>query len=53
MSPLGVLPAGGGAIRLPARPATGTQLFISLEPTGGSPNGKPTEVLYGGTLTSL
>ncbi len=53
VAPLGVLPAGGASIRLPARPATGTQLFISLEPAGGSTNGKPTTVLYGGTLTSL
>jgi anti-sigma-K factor RskA len=52
VAPLGVLSASGGSVRLPAAPATGTQLLISLEPAGGSPTGQPTgPVLYGGTLT--
>ncbi len=53
VAPLGVLPATGKTLRLPAVPATGTQLLISLEPRGGSPTGQPTgPVLYAGTLTS-
>ena len=53
VAPLGVLPAGGGSVHLPAEPATGTQLLISLEPAGGSTTGQPTgPVLYGGTLTN-
>jgi anti-sigma-K factor RskA len=47
-----VLPITGRMLTLPARPPTGTQLLISLEPRGGSPTGQPTgPVLYGGKLT--
>ncbi len=50
---LGVLPAGGRSVALPSMPATGTQLLVSLEPTGGSPTGQPTgPVLYAGTLAA-
>ena len=48
---LGVLPAVGRQMLLPAPPAPGTQLMVSLEPKGGSPTGKPTgPVLYAGTF---
>lgn len=54
VAPLGVLPASGATVHLPAAPATGTQLLISLEPAGGSPTGQPTgPVLYGGTLAGV
>ena len=50
---LGVLPSGGRTVALPSLPATGTQLLVSLEPTGGSPTGQPTgPVLYAGTLNA-
>ncbi len=53
VAPLGVLPITGRMLTLPARPPTGTQLLISLEPRGGSPTGQPTgPVLYAGTLSS-
>ncbi len=48
---LGVLPAAGRQIVLPAAPAPGTQLMVSLEPQGGSTTGAPTgPVLYAGTI---
>ncbi|MBN9511503.1 MAG: anti-sigma factor [Alphaproteobacteria bacterium] len=48
---LGVLPAAGRQIVLPAAPAPGTQLMVSLEPEGGSTTGAPTgPVLYAGTI---
>ncbi len=51
---LGVLPAGGKRVTLPAVPPEGTQLLISLEPPGGSTTGQPTgPVLYGGALTQI
>lgn len=50
-SSLGVLPAGGRAVRVTAEP--GTRLLVSLEPQGGSPTGQPTgPVLYSGVLTA-
>lgn len=53
VAPLGVVPITGRTLQLPQRPATGTQLLISLEPLGGSPTGQPTgPVLYAGTLAS-
>lgn len=49
---LGVLPADGR--RLTASLAPGTQILVSLEPTGGSPTGQPTgPVLYGGSIGAL
>jgi anti-sigma-K factor RskA len=49
---LGVLPAGGKSITLDAPPPEGSQLLVSLEPSGGSPTGQPTgQVLYGGKLS--
>ena len=49
---LGVLPAEGK--RVTAGLVPGTQLLVSLEPTGGSPTGQPTgPVLYGGTVTAV
>ncbi len=51
-APLGVLPATG--VRLTAAATPGTQILISLEPTGGSPTGLPTgPVLFAGTLARL
>jgi anti-sigma-K factor RskA len=48
---LGVLPATGRHVKLPAPPAPGTQLMISLEPQGGSPTGSPTgPVVYAGSF---
>lgn len=48
---LGVLPAGGRSLTVPARP--GTRLLVSLEPAGGSPTGLPTgPVLYQGVLAA-
>lgn len=50
-SPLGVLPAAGRRVTLPAMPPDGTQMMISLEPPGGSPSGRPTgPVLYAGAF---
>ncbi len=50
-APLGVLPAAGRQVVLPAPPAPGTQLMVSLEPKGGSPTGQPTgPLLYAGTF---
>lgn len=46
---LGVLLAGKRRMALPAMPAPGTQLMVSLEPKGGSRTGAPTgPVLYAG-----
>jgi anti-sigma-K factor RskA len=48
---LGTLPSGGKSIQLPTSPPVGSQLLVSLEPTGGSPTGQPTgAVLYGGRI---
>jgi anti-sigma-K factor RskA len=48
---LGVLAAAGRQVSLPATPANGTELSVSLEPPGGSPTGVPTgHVVYAGTL---
>jgi anti-sigma-K factor RskA len=55
---MGVIPAGD-AVRLPVKPdvkaklAKGVALAISLEPKGGSPNGKPTQVVAVGGLQSI
>jgi anti-sigma-K factor RskA len=55
---MGVIPAGD-SVRLPVRPdvkaklAKGIALAISLEPKGGSPNGKPTQVVAVGGLQSI
>jgi anti-sigma-K factor RskA len=51
---LGVLPASGRTMMLPAMPKPGSQLMISLEPQGGSPTGAPTgPVLYAGTIATV
>ena len=51
---LGMLPAIGRRIAMRELPRAGTQLMVSLEPTGGSPTGAPTgPVLYAGSLTRL
>ncbi len=48
---LGVLPPGGRRVVLPAAPAPGTQMMVSLEPKGGSRTGAPTgPVLYAGAF---
>jgi anti-sigma-K factor RskA len=55
---MGVIPAGD-AVRLPVEPnvkarlGKGIALAISLEPRGGSPNGKPTEVVAVGALQNI
>eukprot|EP01037_Dinobryon_pediforme_P018800 gene18800-19110_t len=50
---LGVLPAHGTTLSLPAPPAEGTRFVISMEPRGGAPSGRITgQVLYGGTLAN-
>jgi anti-sigma-K factor RskA len=50
---LGVLPARGTTVTLPAPPAEGTRFVISMEPRGGAPAGRITgQVLYGGTLAN-
>lgn len=52
---LGLLPASGGRVNIAApavRPVAGMLIEISLEPTGGSPTGRPTgPVLFIGRLT--
>lgn len=49
--PVGILPPTGTKLAPPKLPAGGTQLLVSLEPSGGSPTGSPTgPVLYAGTL---
>jgi anti-sigma-K factor RskA len=51
---LGVLPAAGRQATLPAVPAPGTALSVTLEPSGGSPTGAPTgRVVYAGTLRRI
>ncbi len=51
---LGVLPPIGRRLIVDDLHPIGTQLLVSLEPTGGSPTGAPTgPVLYGGTLEQL
>jgi anti-sigma-K factor RskA len=51
---LGVLPPAGRKVELPAMPAAGTALMVSLEPPGGSPTGAPTgPVVYAGKLGQL
>lgn len=48
---LGVLPASGHRLSLPAPAAAGTQLMVSLENQGGSATGAPTgPVVFEGTL---
>jgi anti-sigma-K factor RskA len=55
---MGVIPAGD-TVRLPVKPEIkakldkGVALAISLEPAGGSPNGKPTQVVAVGGLQSI
>jgi anti-sigma-K factor RskA len=51
---LGVLPAVGRQVVLPAMPVAGTALMVSLEPPGGSPTGAPTgPVVYAGKLQQM
>lgn len=53
---LGLLPANGGAVAIPAtkfRPAAGMQILISVEPEGGAPHGSPTgPVVFFGRLSA-
>ncbi len=51
---LGVMAAAGQRMTLPAMPAAGTTLLVSVEPQGGSPTGAPTgPVVYSGKLGQL
>lgn len=51
---LGALPPAGRRVPLPAMPAAGATLLVSLEPPGGSPTGAPTgPVVYSGKLSRL
>ncbi len=51
---LGVLPAAGRQVTLARMPATGTDLMVSLEPSGGSPTGAPTgPVVFAGKLQQM
>jgi anti-sigma-K factor RskA len=51
---LGVLPSAGKQVPRGVATAPGTQLLVSLEPTGGSPTGQPTgPVVYAGKLEQL
>lgn len=50
--PLGLVSAPKDTQRVPGL-APGIVLAVSVEPTGGSPNGKPTEGLVSGPITRL
>lgn len=51
--PLGLLPPSGRKLPAPMRSGNGTQLMVSLEPSGGSQVGTPSgPVLWQGTLRS-
>ena len=51
---LGVLPSAGKQVPRGVATVPGTQLLVSLEPSGGSPTGQPTgPVVYAGKLEQL